>query len=174
MNILLICDDYKFVLLEKCPQEPVANASKAVREPYDRWIKANNKAKCYMSASMSDVLRKKHKEMETAYDIMESPEVLFGAPSKKARLDVVRAFMSDKMKSGTSVKAHVLNMIEHLHEAEVNGVRIDEATQVDIILKSRSLVFQQFTNNYVMNKRKANLTELLNDLQNLKSVNKGK
>ncbi|EXB72720.1 hypothetical protein L484_004300 [Morus notabilis] len=54
MNILLVCEDYKFVLVEECPPEPAANASKTAREPYDRWIKANNKAKCFMLASMSD------------------------------------------------------------------------------------------------------------------------
>ncbi|EXB35424.1 hypothetical protein L484_009341 [Morus notabilis] len=36
MNILLVCEDYKFVLVEECPQEPAANASKTAREPYDR------------------------------------------------------------------------------------------------------------------------------------------
>ncbi|EXB60448.1 hypothetical protein L484_014901 [Morus notabilis] len=128
MNILLVYEDYKFVLVEECPPEPAANASKIGRESYDRWIKANNKAKCFMLASMSDVLRKKHKEIETAYEIMESLKVMFGAPSEKARLDAIRAFMNDKMKKGSSVKAHVLNMIDHLYDAELNGARIDEAT----------------------------------------------
>ncbi|EXC13346.1 hypothetical protein L484_012774 [Morus notabilis] len=36
MNILLVCEDYKFVLVEECPPEPMANASKTAREPYDR------------------------------------------------------------------------------------------------------------------------------------------
>ncbi|EXC03820.1 hypothetical protein L484_012435 [Morus notabilis] len=76
---------------------------------------------------MSNMLRKKHEEMETAYEIMESLEAM-------SHLDVVRTFMNDKMKSGTSVKAHVLNMIEHFYEAEVNGARIDEATkEVEIV-----------------------------------------
>ena len=172
MNILLVCEDYKFVLAEECPPEPAANASKTAREPFDRWIKANNKAKCFMLASMSDVLRKKHEEMETAYEIMESLEAMFGAPSEKARLDAVRAFMNDKMKKGSSVKAHVLNMIDHLHDAELNGARIDEATQVGIILESLSPDFHEFVNNFVMNKKRSNLTEHLNDLQNFESLNK--
>ncbi|EXB73692.1 hypothetical protein L484_026855 [Morus notabilis] len=172
MNILLVCEDYKFVLVEECPQVPTANASKTAREPYDCWIKANNKAKCFMLASMCDVLRKKHEEMETAYEIMESLKAMFGAPSEKAHLDAVRAFMNDKMKKGSLVKAHVLNMIDHLHDTELNGARIDEATQVGIILESLSPDFYEFVNNFVMNKRRSNLTELLNDLQNFESTNK--
>ncbi|EXC27155.1 Retrovirus-related Pol polyprotein from transposon TNT 1-94 [Morus notabilis] len=121
---------------------------------------------------MSDVLRKKHEEMETAYEIMESLEAMFSAPSEKARLDAVRAFMNDKMKKSSSVKAHVLNMIDHLYDAELNGARIDEATQVGIILESLSPDFHEFVNNFVMNKKKSNLTELMNDLQNFESTNK--
>ncbi|EXC11736.1 hypothetical protein L484_020791 [Morus notabilis] len=121
---------------------------------------------------MSDVLRKKHEEMETAYEIMESLEAMFGAPSEKARLDAVRAFMNDKMKKCSSVKAHVLNMIDHLHDAELNGARIDEATQVGNILESLSPYFHEFVNNFVMNKKKSNLTKLMNDLQNFESTNK--
>ncbi|EXC25219.1 hypothetical protein L484_003432 [Morus notabilis] len=172
MSILLVYEDYKFVLVEECPQELAANTSKTTREPYDHWIKANNNAKCFMLANMSDVLRKKHEEMETAYEIMESLEAMFGTPSEKARLDAVWAFMNDKMKKGSSVKAHVLNMIDHLHDAELNGARIDEATQVGIILESLSPNFHQFVNNFVMNKKKSNLTELMNNLQNFESTNK--
>lgn len=90
---------------------------------------------------MSDVLRKKHEEIESTYDIMESLEAIFSAPSEKAHLDVLRAFMNERIKSGTSVKAHVLNMVEHLHKAKVNGAKIDETTQVGNILESLSLPF---------------------------------
>ncbi|EXB66649.1 hypothetical protein L484_024947 [Morus notabilis] len=121
---------------------------------------------------MSNVLRKKHEEMETAYEIIKSLEVMFGAPSKKVRLDAIRAFMNDKMKKDSSVKAYVLNMIDHLHDAELNGARINEVTQVGIILESLSPDFHEFVNNFVMNKEKSNLTELMNDLQNFKSTNK--
>ena len=57
MNIALLCDNYKFVLTEECPLEPAANATRTVRDAYDRWINVNNKARCYLLASMSDVLR---------------------------------------------------------------------------------------------------------------------
>ena len=67
INIVLICENQKFVLTEECPPEPPATASRNVREKYDLWQQANNKARCYMLACMSDVLRTKHESMETAY-----------------------------------------------------------------------------------------------------------
>ena len=60
---MLICENQKFVLIEECPPEPPANASRIVRERYDSWIHSNNKARCYRLACMNDVLRKKHEDM---------------------------------------------------------------------------------------------------------------
>ena len=56
INIVLICKNQKFVLTEECPPEPHATASRSVREKYDSWQMANNKARCYMLACMNDVL----------------------------------------------------------------------------------------------------------------------
>ena len=78
INIVLICENQKFVLTEECPPEPPASASRNVREKYDLWQQANNKARCYMLACMSDVLRTKHESMETAYEIWESLNSMFG------------------------------------------------------------------------------------------------
>ena len=69
INIVLICENQKFVLTEECPPEPHATASRNVREKYDSWQLANNKARCYMLVCMNDVLRTKHENMETAYEI---------------------------------------------------------------------------------------------------------
>ena len=69
INIVLICENQKFVLTEECPPEPHANAPRIVREKYDSWQMANNKAHSYMLACMNDVLRTKHENMETAYEM---------------------------------------------------------------------------------------------------------
>ena len=44
INIVLICENQKFVLTEECPPEPPANASRTIQERYDSWIHSNNKA----------------------------------------------------------------------------------------------------------------------------------
>ena len=66
INIVLICENQKFILTNECHPKPPANASRTVREGYDSWIHYNNKTRCYMLARMNDVLRKKHEDMETA------------------------------------------------------------------------------------------------------------
>ena len=47
INIVLICENQKFVLTEECPPEPHATASRSVWEKYNSWQLANNKARCY-------------------------------------------------------------------------------------------------------------------------------
>ena len=37
INIVLICENQKFVLTEECPPEPHTTASRNVQEKYDSW-----------------------------------------------------------------------------------------------------------------------------------------
>ncbi|WJZ84548.1 hypothetical protein VitviT2T_004148 [Vitis vinifera] len=86
MNILLINENYHFVLKEDCPPVPPANASKAVSEEYNRWVIANNKARCYLLAVMNEVLRTKHEGLETISEIMESLQTNYIMNHKKCNL----------------------------------------------------------------------------------------
>ena len=65
LNPILVVDDLRFVLTEECPQNPASNANRTGRKAFDRWVKANEKARVYIFASVSDVLAKKH---EFSYD----------------------------------------------------------------------------------------------------------
>jgi hypothetical protein len=170
MNILLINENYHFVLKENRPPVPPANASKTVSDKYDRWVVANNKARCYLLAAMNEVLRARHETLETASEIMESLQNMFGRPSDPARHEAVKAVMNGKMRNGSSVREHVLKMIYHFNEAEINGANIDEKTQVGMILETLSPAFLQFRTNYVMNHKMCNLTELMNELQTYEAL----
>ena len=120
INIVLICENQKFVLTKECSPEPSANASRTIRERYDSWIHSHNKARCYMLVSMNDVLRKKHEDMETAYEIWESLQTMFGQQSDQCRHEATRSYMNAKMKKGVLVREHVLNMINLMHEEEIH------------------------------------------------------
>ena len=50
-------ENIRFILIDPCPPIPATNAQRAVRENYDRWMNANNRAINYMLASMSDTLQ---------------------------------------------------------------------------------------------------------------------
>ncbi|XP_038891639.1 uncharacterized protein LOC120081031 [Benincasa hispida] len=90
LNTILVIDDLMFVLTKKCSSIPNSNANQTVREAYDKWMKANEKARVYILASIFDVLAKKHKSMYTAKEIMESLHGMFGKPSFSLRHDAIK------------------------------------------------------------------------------------
>ncbi|TYK29682.1 gag/pol protein [Cucumis melo var. makuwa] len=129
LNTILVVDDLRFILTEECSQTPTLNANRASRKAYDRWIKANEKARVYILASMSDVLAKKYESLATAKEIMDSLKGIFGQPEWSLRHEAIKYIYTKRMKEGTSVREHVLDMMMHFNIAEINGGTIDEANQ---------------------------------------------
>lgn len=80
-------ENLKFVLTEECPQIPSFNASRAIRDAYGRWTKANDKDRVYILASITDVLAKKQEGMITAREIMDSMhDILDKSPPKSSMM----------------------------------------------------------------------------------------
>ncbi|TYK21782.1 gag/pol protein [Cucumis melo var. makuwa] len=86
----------------------------------------------------------------------------------------IKYIYTKRMKEGTSVREHVLDMVMHFNIAEVNGGAIDEANQDSFILESLSKSFIPLQTNASLNKIEFNLTTLLNDLQRFQNLTKGK
>ena len=97
---------------------------------------------------------------------------MFGQQSDQCRHEAIRSYMNAKIKKGVSVREHVLNIINMMHEAEIYGATIDERTRDSIILESLTPAFSQFITNYVMNKLQYNMTRLLNELQTFEAISK--
>ena len=50
LNLVLIVEGYKFVLTEKCSEQPGNEATNEEAHPYQKWKKANEMARCYILA----------------------------------------------------------------------------------------------------------------------------
>ncbi|KAA0059677.1 gag/pol protein [Cucumis melo var. makuwa] len=148
LNTILVVDDLRFVLTEECPQTPASNANQTSPKAYDRWIKANEKACVYILASMSDVLAKKYESLTTAKEIMDSLKGMFGQPKWSLRHETIKYIYIKRMKEGTSVREHVLDMMIHFNIAEVNGGAIDEAMRIGRLVKNGLL--SQFEDNSLL------------------------
>ncbi|TYJ98809.1 gag/pol protein [Cucumis melo var. makuwa] len=92
LNMILVIVDLRFVLMEKCPPFPTKYASQSVRDAYDRWTKAKDKACLHILANMFDILSKKHEIMVTARQIMDSLRDMFGQPSIQIKQDANVAY----------------------------------------------------------------------------------
>ncbi|KAF5176134.1 hypothetical protein FRX31_034279 [Thalictrum thalictroides] len=165
LNIVLTADNYKYVLTTPCPAVPPANANARQREEYEKWQKANEMSKCYILASMSNVLQHRHQNFATATEIMENLQEMFGEQNRAKRQIAMKNLMSTKMAEGTPVREHILKMIDYINELEILGAVIDANSQVDAVLQSLPESFNQFKLNYNMNNMQLSLSELMNSLQ---------
>ena len=90
---------------------------------------------------------------------------IFGDQTRQAKQVVIRKLMNYRMRPGTSVRVHMLEVIALLNDMEIMGAIIDEETQVDMVLKMPFDSFNTFKLNYSMNKLSYNLMELMKELQ---------
>ena len=75
---------------------------------------------------MSNVLEMKHKSFATTKEIMDSLRKIFGQPSWSLRHEAIKYIYTKKIKEGTIIREHVLNMLMHFNIAEVNDGPINE------------------------------------------------
>ncbi|XP_062103772.1 uncharacterized protein LOC133814882 [Humulus lupulus] len=99
INIVLIGNNTKFVMIKNKPNIPDENATKSVRERYERWHIANNKVKAYMLASMSDTLRTKLENVDTHFDIMGQLQDMFEHKSDEACFKATKKYVNVKLAS---------------------------------------------------------------------------
>ena len=165
LDIVLTAEGHKFVLSQECPLQPSENATEEEAKPYKQWKKADEMARCYILASMSNILQHQHQSMETAYDMILNLREMFGEQNRAARLVAFNELMNITHVEGTPIRDHVLKMMALLNELEMLGAEIDGETQVDFVLNSlKSESFKQFRVNYSMNKMHLSLSELLKEL----------
>ncbi|XP_070047426.1 uncharacterized protein [Nicotiana tomentosiformis] len=112
LDIIVIGEEYKFVLDEVCPEKPGDDATTDEQKAYQKWY------------------------MESTYDILENLKEMFGDQNRAAKQTAMKALLNTKMVEGSSVRDHVLKMMNLLNELEVLGVNIDKDKQVEMILET--------------------------------------
>ncbi|XP_038880420.1 uncharacterized protein LOC120072071 [Benincasa hispida] len=100
INTMLIIDDLRFILVEECPQVPAVGVSRNVRNAYESWVKANEKPRAYILASLSEVLSKKHKTIVTARQIMDSLREMFRQSSINSDMTLLNTSLMLVRKKG--------------------------------------------------------------------------
>ncbi|XP_075091523.1 uncharacterized protein LOC142171728 [Nicotiana tabacum] len=128
LDIVLIVEDYKFVLDEVCPEKLGEVSTDDEQKAYQKWVKADVMAQCYVLASISNVLQHQHQSMESSYDIMGNLKEMFGDQNRVAKQNAMKALLNTKMVEGSSVRDYVLKLMSLLNELEVLGANIDKDT----------------------------------------------
>ncbi|KAK0592617.1 hypothetical protein LWI29_022367 [Acer saccharum] len=170
IGLLLQSEKHKFVLTTPKPPAPNNESSIMYRDEYEQWKTSDDMAKCYIMATISDVLQQQHEGMESAAYIMMSLEEMFAMKSKTTKREVVTAFMILRMKPGQAVKDHMMKVIAHLNIAELHGAKIDGETKNDMVVNSLSDSFDQFKLDYTLNKKEYTLQGLMQDVQSAEKI----
>ncbi|KAM6556011.1 hypothetical protein CsatB_003030 [Cannabis sativa] len=113
IHIALIGESASFVLTEPSPEQPSDNATKAVKEKFERWHNANNKARYFMLSSMVDTLKTRFANTVTAAEIMTQLTELFGMASIQSRFDATKKFINARMEPHQNVRDHLLQMASY-------------------------------------------------------------
>ena len=82
-------------------------------------------AKCYIMASISNVLQHQMQDITLASDIMLNLKEMFGIQGRSARQEIMRTLLNTQMAEGTPIRYHCLGMISYLNELEILGAEID-------------------------------------------------
>ena len=102
LDTVLTAEELKYVFTQPCPSFPSLDAPLEEKQRYDRWQKSNEMPKCYILASISNVLQHQMQDIELALDIMLSLKEMFGKQDRFARQETMRQIYNTKMAEGTS------------------------------------------------------------------------
>jgi hypothetical protein len=76
--IVLTADKIVYVLNAEPPELALTDATEEQRNAFDKWHEADEMAKCYILASMTNVLQKQCQGLVTAKDMMFHLKEMFG------------------------------------------------------------------------------------------------
>ena len=66
LDNVITAEKHKYVFTQPCPSFPSLDAHLEEKQRYDRWQKSNEMAKCYILASISNVLQHQMQDVELA------------------------------------------------------------------------------------------------------------
>ena len=74
---------------------------------------------------MNNILKKQHRDIETAADMLYNLLEMFGGQRRQTRQQAVRQFMNCRMKARTPVGDFMILIISFLNRMEILGSEID-------------------------------------------------
>ncbi|KAI3505809.1 hypothetical protein L1887_28094 [Cichorium endivia] len=159
LRIALRYDKKEWVLDTALPEAPADDATRAVRDAWQKHKDQSDEVACLMLATMVPELQNSF-ETAGAFDMADQLKEMFQEQARQERYDTMIALLDCKQQEGTAVSAHVLKMKAYVDRLERLGFPIAQQLVTDIILHSLSSTFSQFTLNFNMNGLEKTIMEL--------------
>ncbi|XP_077249201.1 uncharacterized protein LOC143888650 [Tasmannia lanceolata] len=103
----------------EAPGSPSSNATYEEKDIFVKWHEDDDMAKCYILASMTNVLQQQPQELSTATDIMARVKEMFGEQNRTTRKLVIKGLVCTKTVEGTPAREHMLKMIAYFNKLDV-------------------------------------------------------
>ena len=159
LRIVLKQEMKEYILEQPIPEEPVANAPRTQKDAYTKHANDSVDVTCLMLGCMESELQKQLMEMQ-AYTMIGHLKEMFQEKARIERFNTIRALLSYKFTTNSSVSPHVLKMKGHLEHLDKLGLKIEQKLAVDIILKSLPEAYDSFIMNFNMHGMEKTVSKL--------------
>ena len=164
VKLVFSLEKISYVLTAPTPIKPSEDASKDELEDYEVHVQDFEQGRCFLFASMSNELQRRHEKMDTRSILFHLKELYEKSP-RALRYTASCKLFGTKMTAGQSVEEHVLNMIGYIEDLESMELGLHSGLYIDIIQKSLTPTFLPFIDNVMMSEVEPELPKLLNLLK---------
>ncbi|KAI3684093.1 hypothetical protein L2E82_49943 [Cichorium intybus] len=117
LRIALRYDKKECVLDTALPEAPADDATRAVRDAWQKHKDQSDEVACLMLATMVPELQKSF-ETAGAFDMADLLKEMFQEQARQERYDTMIALLDYKQQEGTAVSAHMLKMKAYVDRLE--------------------------------------------------------
>ncbi|KAM5562975.1 hypothetical protein ABKV19_017926 [Rosa sericea] len=167
--------DFDHVLKEDPPAELTPQCSKEVRDKYNQWHRHNRLSLVIMKKSISEAVRGGIGDTEYAREYMKNIEDKFKLSEKAETGNLMGSLVNSKFDGIGSIKEYIMKCIDISAKFKDLNTPIAEDMLVYLVLNSLPEQYSQIYNNYITQKEKWTLNELISICVQAESkIKKGK
>ncbi|XP_048433469.1 uncharacterized protein LOC125474082 [Pyrus x bretschneideri] len=135
--------DYDLTLRKDEPPTVTTNSTAEQRLKYEKWEKSNRMALMVMKRSISEAVRGGIPSCDKAKAFLEAVRAKFKMSEKEEMANLMTTLTSQKFDGKTSVREHILKMVEAAAKLKDLEVPIDDSFVVHMALSSLPESFEQ-------------------------------
>jgi transposase InsO family protein len=159
LRIVLRREKKEYVLTKPLPNKPSDTDKQETKDEYTKHEEDELDVSSLLVTLMSPELQRQF-EAKSSYIIMSQLKKMFQEQARVERYNVTKGFLGCKMAEGTSVSAHMLQMMSYVEQLEKLECPVDKGLATDIVLNSLPSRYSSFIMNYHMHGMEKSLEEL--------------
>ena len=90
LDIIPTVNKHKWVLTTPCPPLTNDDSTQEYNDALAAWLRSDEIVRCYILASMNNMLKQQHRDIETSADMLYNLLEMFGGQRRQTRLQAVR------------------------------------------------------------------------------------